>query len=122
MGSRQKGVGTWETGLARCRTSFSDKALYVTVKTPSLRCTQTRNSNARNPRSQVEEQLGAGVSRDPTPSQAISGRERQDSRDPEMNELSEPGSIPRVRGRRKSPSGVDRQPTEGSGEGSEVTG
>lgn len=72
-------MGTWETGLARCRTSFSDKALYVTVKTPSLQCTQTRTSNVRNPRSQVEGQLGAGVSRDPTPSQAVSGRGRQET-------------------------------------------
>lgn len=79
-------MGTWETGLALCRTSFSDKALYVTVTTPSLRCTQTRTSNARNPRSHVEEQPGAGqgergrnVSRDPTPSQAISGKGRQET-------------------------------------------
>jgi hypothetical protein len=44
--------------------------------------------------------------------------ETRDSRDPEMNELSGPGSIPRVRVRRKSSSGVYGQPSEGSGEGS----
>lgn len=44
--------------------------------------------------------------------------ETRDRRDPEMNELSGPGSTLRVRGCRKSPSGVHGQPSEGSGEGS----
>lgn len=121
-------MGTWETGLALCRTSFSDKALYVTVTTPSLRCTQTRTSNARNPRSHVEEQPGAGQGERGGGSECLKGPhpiasdfregETRDSRDPEMNELSGPGSIPRVRGRRKSPSGVPWAALGGSGEGS----
>lgn len=70
---------------------------------PSLQCTQTHTSNARNTRSHVEEQLREGGLQGPhpTPSDFREG-ETRDSRDPEMNELSGPGSIPRVRGRRES--------------------
>lgn len=114
-------MGTWETGLARCRTSFGDKALHDMVTSP---LSAELPSNARNPRSLVEEQSGAGVSRDPTPPQAISGAgegtdththiHTRDSRDPEIKELSEPGSLTRVRGRRKNQGRVAGQPAEGS--------
>lgn len=68
------------------------------------------------------EQPGAGGPEGPhpTPSDFREG-ETRDSRDPEMNELSGPGSLPRVRGRSES-RGVDGQPAERSGEGLEVTG
>lgn len=115
-------MGTWETGLARCRTSFGDKALHDMVTSP---LSAELPSNARNPRSLVEEQSGAGVSGTPPHPKRFPGRGRgrtdththihtRDSRDPEIKELSEPGSLTRVRGRRKNQGRVAGQPAEGS--------